>query len=151
MKNSIFKYLPILLSLSLLVAGPAWGQAKHQADARISQMLIDSYDLLQEGKLTQAQEIYRRVLQQDPGNPLALNNLGAIMVKEKKYDQALSYLEKALGRAQDYKVQVNQVCDVEGLCLAFRPAQEVYGDRDLTPLIRLNIDLIKTKLAGEKK
>lgn len=147
MKRARFKVVPILLILAIAGAGTAWTQA----DGELTKMLIDSYDLLQAGKLDQAQEIFNRVLQQDPGNPLALNNLGAIMVKEKKYDQALTYMEKALARAKDYQVMVNQVCDLEGLCLAFRPAQAVYGNRDLSPLIRLNIDLIKIKQAEEKK
>ena len=49
---------------------------------------------------TEAKAIFRDILQQDPGNPLALNNLGAVMVKEKKYQEALNYLEQALPRAE---------------------------------------------------
>jgi hypothetical protein len=35
------------------------------------------------------------------------------------------------------------------VCLAFRPAAAVYGDQELDPLIRLNIELIKAKLATQ--
>ncbi len=126
----------------------AWsGSALPQGDAKITQMLVESYDLLEAGKLDQAKAIFRQILQQDPGNPLALNNLGAVMVKEKKYQEALKYLEQALPRARGYKVRVNRVCAVDGLCLAFRPLQEVYGDQDLEPLVQLNIDMVKARLA----
>ena len=147
MARLAFKAMPLLLALVLAGAGTALAQD----DGDITGMLIKSYDLLEAGKLAQAQEIYQQVLKKDPDNPLALNNLGAIKVKEKQYDQALAFMEQARRRAKDYQVMVNQVCDVEGLCMAFRPAQKVYGNRELTPLIQLNMELIKAKLAGEKK
>ena len=111
------------------------------------QKMVKSYDLLVAGKLAQAQEIYEEILKQDPGNPLALNNLAAIKVKEHKYPEALKYLEQALSRAKGYKIKVNQVCAADGICLAFRPLQEVYGDTDLAPLIKFNIDMVKARLA----
>jgi len=129
--------------LGLALTGPAWTQF----DGALTQKMVESYDLLEAGKLAQAQEIYEEVLKQDPGNPLALNNLGAIKVKERKYQEALKYLEQALPRAQGYKIKVNQVCAVDGICLAFRPLQEVYGDTELTPLINFNIAMVKARLA----
>ena len=57
----------------------------------------------------------------------------------------------ALPRAQGYKLQVNRVCDMQGLCLAFRPLEAVYGNQDLAPLVQLNLSLVKAKLAEEKK
>jgi tetratricopeptide (TPR) repeat protein len=129
--------------LGLALAGPAWTQV----DGALTQKMVESYDLLEAGKLAQAQEIYEEVLKQDPGNPLALNNLGAIKVKEGKYPEALKYLEQALVRAKGYKIKVNQLCAVDGICLAFRPLQEVYGDTDLEPLIKFNITMVKARLA----
>jgi tetratricopeptide (TPR) repeat protein len=109
-------------------------------------MMIQSYDLLEAGKADEARKIYQQVLQKDPGNPLALNNLGAVMVKKGNYKEALASLEQALVRAKGYKVMVNKVCEVKGICLAFRPLGEVYGNQELEPLIRLNIRMVKTKL-----
>ena len=57
----------------------------------------------------------------------------------------------ALPRAQGYKLQVNRVCDMQGLCLAFRPLEAIYGNQDLAPLVQLNLSLVKAKLAEEKK
>ena len=57
----------------------------------------------------------------------------------------------ALPRAQGYKLQVNRGCDMQGLCLAFRPLEAVCGNQDLAPLVQLNLSLVKAKLADEKK
>ena len=135
----------LMVVVSLLLA---WnGAVLSQGDPETTQMLVASYDFLEAGQPDEAKAIFRDILQRDPGNPLALNNLGAVMVKEKKYQEALHYLEQALPRARGYKVRVNRVCAVDGLCLAFRPLQEVYGDQDLEPLVHLNIDMVKARLA----
>ncbi|MBM4273137.1 MAG: tetratricopeptide repeat protein [Deltaproteobacteria bacterium] len=139
-------YKGILLAAMWLLAAAAPGLARTPDE--LTQMFIASYDLLEAGKLDQAQEIYQKILGKDPGNPLALNNLAAIKVKQKKYDEALKLLEQARSRAKGYKVKVNKVCDVDGVCLAFRPLAVAYGDQDLEPLVRLNLLLVKAKMAG---
>ena len=135
------------MAISALVALVLVGAEPAGAQADVTGLLVESYDLLEAGKLDQAQKIFEKVLQQDPGNPLALNNLGYLMVKEKKYREALTYLEQALPRAKGYKVMINRVCDVQGICLAFRPLQEVYGNQELESLVRLNIAMVKARLA----
>ena len=145
MQRQSWQIIVMVAALGLALAGPV------RADAGLTKMLVESYDLLEAGKLAEAQKIYEQILKQDPGNPLALNNLGAIKVKEHKYPEALSYLSQAMDRAQGYKIQVNRVCDVEGICLAFRPLEAVYGNQDLAPLVQLNLSLVRSKLAEEKK
>ena len=76
-----------------------------------------------------------------------MNNPGVIRVKEHKLSEGLAYLSQALDRAQGYKIKVNRVCDMQGLCLAFRPLEAVYGDQDLAPLVQLNLNLVKAKVA----
>lgn len=143
MRRPWLTIMPLLISLLL-----AWtGAVLAQGDGKINQMLVESYDLLEAGKLDQAKAIFQEILKMEPGNPLALNNLGYIAVKEKKYEEALKDLEQALPRARGYKVRINRVCDVEGICLAFRPMQEVYGEQDLAPLVELNINMVKARLA----
>jgi predicted Zn-dependent protease len=137
----------MVAALALALAGPV----RAQADAGITKMQVESYDLLEAGKLTEAQKIYEQILKQDPGNPLALNNLGAIKVKENKLAEALTYLSQALDRAQGYKIKVNRVCDMQGLCLAFRPLEAVYGNQELKPLVLLNLSLVRSKVAAAKK
>src|SRR5208337_4767393 len=125
--------LPLLVSLLLAWTTAAPGQGDR---ANIQQMLVESYDLLEAGKLDQARSIFAKLLQQDPDNPLVLNNLAAVMAKEQKYGEALGY-----------RVKVNRVCGGEGLCLAFRPAEAVYGDQELAPLVQLNLEMVKARLA----
>jgi tetratricopeptide (TPR) repeat protein len=147
MKRQSWQIVLMVAILGLALAGPV----RAQTDAGLTKMLVESYDLLEAGKLAEAQKIYEQILKQDPGNPLALNNLGAIKVKENRFPEALAYLSQALPRAQGYKLKVNRVCDMQGLCLAFRPLEAVYGDQDLAPLVQLNLSLVKAKLAEEKK
>jgi tetratricopeptide (TPR) repeat protein len=145
MKPRFWQMVIMAAALGLVLAGPAWTQV----DAALLKKMVESYDLLEAGKLAQAKKVYDEILRQDPGNPLALNNLGAIEVKEHDYPEALKYLEQALTRAQGYKIKVNQVCALDGICLAFRPLQEIYGDTELTPLIKFNIDMVKARLAAQ--
>ena len=148
MRKRIFKTAALALAFlwtALLLGSPG---ASAQGGGKLTQMMIRSYDLLEAGKVDEAQRIYEQVLKEDPDNPLALNNLGAIMVTKGKDAEALAFLQQALLKAKGYKVKVNRVCDVGGVCLAFRPLQEVYGDQDLEPLIRLNIQMVKGKMAA---
>jgi tetratricopeptide (TPR) repeat protein len=147
MQRQSWQIVLMVAILGLVLAGPV----RAQPDAGLTRMLVESYDLLEAGNLAQAQKIYEQILKQDPGNPLALNNLGALKVKEKKFPEALALLSQALPRAQGYKIKVNRVCDMQGVCLAFRPLAAVYGDQDLAPLVQLNLNLVKAKLAEGKK
>ena len=147
MKQKSWQIVLMVAALGLALAGSVRGQT----DAALTKMLVESYDLLEAGNLAEAQKIYAQILKQDPGNPLALNNLGAIKVKENRFPEALAFLSQALPRARTYKLKVNRVCDMQGLCLAFRPLEAVYGDQDLAPLVQLNLSLVRAKVAEEKK
>ena len=138
--------LAAMVVWAALLLGSAGAQT--QGSGHLTTMMVRSYDLLEAGKVDEAQKIYEQVLKQDPGNPLALNNLGAIMVKKGQDAEALSFLQQALPKAKGYKVKVNRVCALNGVCLAFRPLQEVYGNQDLEPLIKLNIQMVKAKMAA---
>jgi tetratricopeptide (TPR) repeat protein len=145
MQRQSWQIVVLVAALALALTAPVW------ADAGITKMLVTSYDLLEAGKLAEAEKIYEQILKQDPGNPLALNNLGAIKVKENNFPEALAYLSQALDRAQGYKLKVNRVCDMQGICLAFRPLEAVYGNQDLAPLVQLNLSLVEGKVAAAKK
>lgn len=121
-----------------------------QNDGQIIPRLVESYDLLEADELDQAKAKFLDILRHNPGNPLALNNLGYIMVKEKKYEEAQKYLEQAMPQAPGYKVRINRGCDGDGLCLVFRPRQEVYREQELAPLVQLNLEMVKAWLATRK-
>jgi len=147
MRKLIHVGLATGLALSLGPAGLAIGVEPFD----LLRQLVKSYDLLEAGNLAEAKKIYEEILAQEPHNPLALNNLGAIYAREQDYQRALNHLERALPKAKGYKVLVNKVCDLDGVCLAFRPAAVEYGNHDLEPLIAINIEMVKAKFAASRK
>jgi tetratricopeptide (TPR) repeat protein len=145
MKRTWVKIIVIALALSLLGAGMAFAaKAKKAAkEFDVTKALIDSYSLIEAKKYTQAQKLLDQVLAKDPGNPLALNNLAAVMVAEKKFDKADTLLNQALPKAKGYMVQVNRVCSVGNICMAFKPVPGGTGNMDLEAQIKMNIEMVK--------
>jgi tetratricopeptide (TPR) repeat protein len=144
------KSMCLLLALVLCTAGLGFA-AKAQAQvAEIDALLMSSFDDLEKGKFKEAEKKLEQILRRDPGNPLALNNLAAVMVQAKKFDKADTYLNQSLPRAKGYMVQVNRVCQIGGICLAFRPVTTAdTGTHELAPLVMLNIDMVKQYMAQE--
>ncbi|OGP75107.1 MAG: hypothetical protein A2Y80_10840 [Deltaproteobacteria bacterium RBG_13_58_19] len=145
MNRTWVKVICITLALVLCGAGLTFAQKAKKAAPEMDagKMLIDSYDLMEKGKFEKAEKLLEKVLQKDPGNPLALNNMAAIMVKKKAFDKADTLLNQALPKAQGYMVQVNRVCSVGNICLAFKPVTAGTGNQELAPLIRMNIEMVK--------
>ncbi len=141
--------LCLVFGLVWLTSNPGLGQIGDPQDLMLP--LVKSYDLLEAGKLAEAKKVYEAILEKHPENPLALNNLGAILVREQDYQRALNCLERALPKAKGFKVLVNRLCDVDGVCLAFRPAAVEYGNHDLESLIAINIEMVKEKFAASQK
>jgi len=139
MKRTWVKVICLTLALALFGAGVAL--AAKPLD--VTKALSDSFELLNKQKFAQAEKLLNAVLAQDPGNPLALNNLAAVMVGEKKFDKADTYLNQALPKAKGYMVQVNRVCTVGNICMAFKPVAGGAGNQDLEPLIKMNIEMVK--------
>ena len=128
----------ILVALSLLAPGLAGAQGQ----TGVADKLNTGFDLLEQGKFDQAQKLFEAVLIQDPGHPLALNNLAAILVKQGKHDQALACLKRALPRAKGFKVALNRVCNVDGVCAACRLGEEKFGTEDLEAVVKSNILMV---------
>jgi len=129
----------ILMALSLMAPGLIWAQAQ----AGVAGRLNAGYDLLEQGKFDQAQKIFDEILRQDPGHPLALNNLAAIMVKQGNFDRALACLKQALPRAKGFKVALNRVCNVDGVCAACGLGPEPFGTEDLEGVVKSNILMVE--------
>ena len=151
MKRTSVKILCLVLALVMCGAGLAFAAKAKKAAAPkdVNAMLLDSYDLLEKGKFDAAEKMLKEVLAKDPGNPLALNNMAAVMVKKQKFDKADTYLNQALPRAKGYMVQINRVCQVGGICLAFKPVAGSTGNQELAPLVLLNIDMVKQYMSAE--
>ena len=145
MNRTWVKVIAIVVALALCGAGAAFA-AKEKPVAKevdVGKALLDSYDLIEKEQYKKADAIIDKILAKDPGNPLALNNKASIMVSEKKFDKADTYLNQALGKAKGYMVQVNRVCSVGNICLAFKPVTSGTGNQDLEPLIKMNIEMVK--------
>jgi tetratricopeptide (TPR) repeat protein len=143
MKRTWVKVICIALALTLCGAGVVFAAKKAEKDIDVSKALIDSYELLSKAKYAQAEKLLEKVLAKDPGNPLALNNMASVMVGMKKFDKADTYLNQALPKAKGYMVQVNRVCTVGNICMAFKPVSGGTGNQDLEPLIKMNIEMVK--------
>ena len=133
--NLVGFLLPLLLALPVL--------ALAQADGVLAQKINAGYDLLEQGKFDQAQKIYEEILKQQPGHPIALNNLAAISCKQGKFEQALAQLNLALPQAKKgYKITLNRVCNVDGVCAAYRMSTDRFGEDNLEDLIKSNILMV---------
>jgi tetratricopeptide (TPR) repeat protein len=139
MDRKAHRFTVIVVALSLLAPALIWAQGQAGGDNGLNA----GYDLLEQGKFDQAQKIFAEVLLQDPGHPLALNNLAAILVKQGKYDQALACLKRALPRSRGFKVALNRVCNVDGVCAACRVGDEKFGTEDLEGVVKSNILMVE--------
>ena len=147
------KKLLVLLMVLTFGVGAAFAQgicppAKITGD--IESMLSRGYCLFIAGKYKEAQTEFEKVLKKDPGNPVALNDLAAVMVKQNKLDKADTYLKEALPRAKGYKILVNRVCGVQDICLAVEPYKVGGGNQDLGELVQMNINMVEAKMAAQK-
>jgi tetratricopeptide (TPR) repeat protein len=152
MKRMALKATVPLMVLTFSV-GAAFAQgicppAKITGD--IESMLSRGYCLFIAAKYKEAQVEFEKVLKKDPGNPVALNDLAAVMVKQNKLDKADTYLKEALPRAQGYKMMVNRVCGVQDICLAVEPYKVGGGNQDLGELVKMNINMVEAKMAAQK-
>lgn len=146
------KITAIVLALLICASGMAFAAKAKKAAKKpmdVGTMLMSSFELMEKGKYDKAKKLLDKVLAKDPGNPLALNNLAAIMVKQNKFDKADTYLNQALARAKGYMVQVNRVCQVRGICVAFKPAKGGTGNQELEPLVKMNINMVKQYMSAE--
>ena len=137
----------VIFTLGLLLM--AAGSALAQSDAGLAGKINTGYDLLEQGKFDQAQKIYEEILQKQPDHPIALNNLAAISCKQGKFDQALAQLQRALPRAAGYKITLNRVCNVDGVCAAFRQSTDNFGRENLEDLIKSNILMVQMAAANQ--
>jgi tetratricopeptide (TPR) repeat protein len=138
MNQKARRLIVILVAFSFVGPGVGWAQ-----DSDVVRLLKTGFDLLEQGNYSQAQKVYEELLKKDPTQPLALNNLGAIMVKQGKYDQALDYLRRALPRAKGFKVAIDRVCNVDSVCAACRISEKQFGSEDLDRVVRTNILMVE--------
>jgi len=149
MKIMAANLVVMLLSLAL-GAGAGWA-AKAAGKADLNKALLESYNLIEKEQYQKAEALLAQVLAQDPGNPLALSDKAAIFAAQKKFKQAEACLEQALPRAKGYPVQVDKMCAVGKICLAFKPVAAGTTNQELAPLLKTNLEMIKFLAASQPK
>jgi tetratricopeptide (TPR) repeat protein len=154
MKRTSSKIIAILVALTFIAtASAAFGQGicpPAKITGSIESILSRGYCLFIAGKYKEAQAEFELALKKDPGNPVALNDLAAVMVKINKLDKADTYLKEALPRAKGYMMLVNRVCGVQDICLAVEPYKVGGGNQDLGELVQMNINMVEAKMAAQK-
>ena len=149
MNGKTCRFTALMVAFCLMLPGLVYAQGQAGAGWGLNA----GYDLLEQGKFDQAQKVFEEVLHQDPGHPLALNNLAAIMVKQGKFDQALACLQRALPRAKGFKVALNRVCNVDGVCAARCMEAEQFGTEDLERVVKSNllmVEMARSSRPGKK-
>ena len=146
MKRPLIRLTALWLALLLAISGLALAQA----DGVLAQKINAGYDLLERGNFDQAQKIYEEILTKEPNHPIALNNLAAISCKQGKFEQALAQLNRALPQAKGYKITLNRICNVDGVCAAYRMSTDNFGQENLEDLIKSNILMVQMAAAGPR-
>jgi predicted Zn-dependent protease len=141
----------VIFLLSLVLgagAGLAAEAQKAPGESNLNQALVEAYNLIEKQQYKKAEALLTQVLAKDPGNPLALSDKAAILVAQKKFDQAETCLKQAMPRAKGYLIQADKMCAVGKICLAFKPAAASTTNQELAPLLKTNIEMIKFMAAS---
>jgi hypothetical protein len=112
--------------------------------------LSRGYCDFKEGNLQGAKSACEATLKQYPGNPVALNNLGCVAMKEGNYGKACGYFQEAMPKARGYRMQVNSMSTANDLCTAVEPYRCGTGACDLGPIAQTNYNMARTKLEAER-
>jgi protein O-GlcNAc transferase len=83
-------------------AGAATGKSTQQRTMDIDVAINFAIQHHQAGNLDTAGNIYRQILQLQPGNPTALHLLGVIAYQQKKFDTAITLIGRALEQKPDF-------------------------------------------------
>ena len=70
----------------------------------IKQAFAEAMDLQKNGRLSEAKEIYLKILGQSPNDANALHLISLVFMAEGNYDEAKSYIEQAINEAPDQAV-----------------------------------------------
>ena len=65
-------------------------------DQQPSAVFRQAFHLHQQGKLTEAEQLYRTVLEADPNSAVAHHNLGTLLAQRNRSDEAIAHFEKAI-------------------------------------------------------
>lgn len=94
-----------------------------------------------EGRLYQAEALYKKVLKIDPQNLAAMNNLGVVYMNQNKYKQAIGSFNEALNIRHDYvKAHYNLACVYAQINDVSRSLFHLKNAIDFNPDVRQWVD-----------
>ena len=70
--------------------------SKKENESNQEKLYAQAASLFKDGKLKEAEDIYKGILKQDPGDINSLNDLGVLFLHEGKYEDAINSLKKAV-------------------------------------------------------
>lgn len=133
-----------------LASFPAAAQP-HLCTDEVFPPLAAGYAALRAGQNEQAQREFEKVLGIDGFNPFALNNLAVLAEQQGRLKEAMEYLLRAETYAAAYCHQLEEICDVGGLCLAVAPGRGTSAGSSIAAIIHSNINLLKSKIGKSDK
>ncbi len=140
------------LCLAGLTGTPAPAPAQpHLCTDEVFPPLAAGYAALRAGELEKAQAEFAKVLAIDGFNPYALNNLAVLAERQGNLKQALAHLLTAETYAASYCHRLEEICEVNGLCLAVMPTAEKTPKSSIAAIIHSNINLLRHKLRDAGK
>ena len=108
---------------------------------------------------TSRADMFRKLLERDPENPMVLYSLGNELFKEEKYVEACGYLDKAVRNKPDYSVAYRmlgrtlyELGDNDGARRVFaegREGAEVNGDLQTVKEIDVFVRRLEKRESGE--
>ena len=101
-------------------------KANNSSGASAQSMLEEGFTNHQEGRLQQAEELYRQALQVDPNNPDALNLLAIIADTTGRNDEAIGLMEKAVAASPENPDLLNNLGQLYKKSERLDDAIEVY-------------------------
>jgi tetratricopeptide (TPR) repeat protein len=105
---------------------------------------------MKSGKIGAARVQLEQVIQADPFNAYALNNLAVVSEQQGRLKEALAYLLDAETHAAEYTEKPEELCQVGGVCMALKPSQAQGSRSSIAALVHGNLNLLKIKIAQQE-
>jgi Flp pilus assembly protein TadD len=147
--SGIFLFSLLIFILWQHLPAPVWAQTRLLSEDAYTPLSL-SYQYMKSGKTGAARAQLEQIIQADPYNPYALNNLAVISEQQGRLKEALAYLLDAETHAAEYTEKPEELCQVGGLCMALKPSRAQVSRSSIAALIHGNINLLKIKIAQQE-
>lgn len=147
--NGIFYLGLLIFILWRQLLAPAWAQPRLLSEDAYTPLSL-SYQYMKSGKIDAARVQLQQVIQADPSNAYALNNLAVVSEQQGRLKEALAYLLDAETHAAEYTEKPEELCQVGGLCMALKPSQAQGSRSSIAALVHGNLNLLKIKIAQQE-